>query len=189
MWTGLADSKRQVHRTDVATSPPTMWTAASSEIVACYYAHATRTVYRLEQHNPRSPTPTRVDERQQGPELSQRSGLELDGRHGSLRRQARRQGPGNAVLFRSRSVSWIPAADERLDNSRLPQEQADRALDAQAFPARAGATHEEARCSPGLTGRASLPVPERANEKGGSGSQDRRARPHQRGAGLRVFRR
>src|SRR5437899_8733786 len=116
---GLADSKRQVHRTDVATSPPTMWTAASSEIVACYYAHATRTVYRLEQHNPRSPTPTRVDERQQGPELSQRSGLELDGRHGSLRRQARRQGPGNAVLFRSRSVSWIPAADERLDNSRL----------------------------------------------------------------------
>src|SRR5437867_8852266 len=82
-----------------------MWTAASSKVVACYYAHATRTVYRLEQHNPRSPTSTRVDERQQGPELSQRSGLELDGRHGSLRHQARSQGPGNAMLFRSRSVS------------------------------------------------------------------------------------
>src|SRR5206468_11177957 len=65
---GLVDSKRQVHRTDVATSPPTMWTAASSEIVACYYAQATRTVYRLEQHNPRSPTSTRVHERQERPE-------------------------------------------------------------------------------------------------------------------------
>jgi hypothetical protein len=32
-----------------------MWTAASSEIVACYYAHARKTVYRPEQHNPALP--------------------------------------------------------------------------------------------------------------------------------------